>query len=93
MFRFIYRSVLTYFDSSSIAGTDIERPYMNTSMTTTEAFYWSMLMPETNADDDADLNYTKWLKIQTNSAENFLSWPRSPGFGHDFQPFVSGHGF
>jgi|UniRef100_A0A8H7KDB1 hypothetical protein len=63
MFRFIYRSVLTYFDSSSIAGADIERPYMNTSMTTTEAFYWSMLMPETNADDDADLNYTKWLKI------------------------------
>ncbi|CAH0031124.1 unnamed protein product [Clonostachys rhizophaga] len=57
MLRFIYRSVLTYFHSRSITGADIERPYMNTSMTTTEAFYWSMLMPETDGDDEADLNH------------------------------------
>ncbi|CAG9988027.1 unnamed protein product [Clonostachys byssicola] len=54
---FIYKSVLTYFHSRSIAGADIERPYMDTSMTTTEAFYWSMLMPETNAEDEAVLNH------------------------------------
>lgn len=53
---FIYKSVLTYFHSRSIAGADIECPYVNTSMTTTEAFYRSMLMRDTNEENDADLD-------------------------------------
>lgn len=57
MLRFIYKSVLTYFHSRSIIGADIARPYVNTSMTTTEAFYWSMLMPEINGVDKADLDH------------------------------------
>ncbi|VUC27798.1 unnamed protein product [Clonostachys rosea] len=55
---YIYKSVLTYFQSRSIAGADVGRPYVNTKMTTTEAFYRSMLMPEIQEDvrDDAELH-------------------------------------